>query len=399
MSNVLSFKLNTVSEAPEVRETKDRPGTLSRIMLTMFRSYEHLDLNVDARPVVLTGNNGAGKTNLLEALSLLSPGRGLRGAKLSEMARRQKPEDLSSPVWALAARLRVDGGLRDLGTGQGFGAGERRQARIDGAECGLGDLSAEVRVLWLTPAMDRLFVEGPSGRRRFFDRLVLSLDPSHASRSAAYERAMRERNVLLRDGPADPSWLDALEAQMAVTGSAIATARMSALARLVDLPQRNNGFPRAAITVKGDLEDQLAAGASQGAIEADFASVLARQRPRDGAAGRTLSGPHLSDVLVTHVEAGRPAEQCSTGEQKALLLGLVLGQARLVAADALGKGPLLLLDEIAAHFDAERRAALFQEILGLGLQAWLTGTDAATFSMLGSGVQHFRVEPGEVRAA
>jgi DNA replication and repair protein RecF len=375
----------------------ERAGTVARIKLTAFRSYEELTLSVDARPVVLTGANGAGKTNLLEALSLFSPGRGLRGARLSDMARRAQREAAPADAWAIALKLRGTDDIHDLGTGQGFDGGERRQARIDGGTASLGAFAAYLRVLWLTPAMDRLFVEGPSGRRRFLDRLVLSFEAEHAAHSARYSQAMRERNVLLRDGVNDPAWLSALESEMAAHGVKLAAFRLAAVRRLAAaLAGQETAFPRAALSLCGQIEDLLADGLAPEEVERDFALRLARMRARDAAAGRAVEGPHASDLQVVHKDLGRPADQCSTGEQKALLVGLVLAQARLVAAEAPGLGPVVLLDEIAAHLDATRREALFAAIAAQELQVWLTGTDAGLFAPLGKAAQHFVVAESRV---
>jgi DNA replication and repair protein RecF len=377
-----------------------RAGTLARLRLTAFRSYETLSLPVESQPVVLAGVNGAGKTNLLEAISLLSPGRGLRGARLSDLVRRTEPGCESSKGWAVAVRLRGPEGICDLGTGQGLDSAERRQASIDGEVASVGAFSERLRVLWLTPAMDRLFVEGSGGRRRFLDRLALSLEPEHAARSARYARAMRERNILLRDAVDDPAWLSALESEMALNGVRIAAHRLTTVRRLgCALAEQEGAFPRAALSLSGQIESDLAAGATPEEAESRFRLRLAQSRARDAAAGRALEGPHGSDLCVTHEGLGRDAEQCSTGEQKALLVGLVLAQARLVAAEAPGLGPVLLLDEVAAHLDTARREALFEAILALGLQAWLTGTDAALFAPLGRAAQHFTVAKGRVTPA
>jgi len=370
------------------------PLAVGRLRLSAFRSYGALDLKLDGRPVVLTGENGAGKTNVLEALSLIGPGRGLRGVKIAEMGHRAPGVGAATSPFAIACRALNEDGELDLGTGQSEAMSDRRQARIDGADASLGALSERVRLVWLTPAMDRLFVEGPAGRRRFLDRLTLSRLPAHAPNAAAYERAMRERNRLLRDGPRDPAWLAALEHEMAKSGTAIAAARVATVAALAHALDRTGPFPRARLSLEGILEALLAQGTAPHDVEARFASLLAQGRARDEGAGRTLLGPHTSDLAVTHDETGREAAHCSTGEQKALLVGLILAQARLVRMSTGRAGPLLLLDEIAAHLDERRRAALYCEILDLGVQAWMTGTDANAFSALGAKAQHFAVEHG-----
>lgn len=398
MTTVVPFKRAACGQAPEPLAV-EREGTIARIKLTAFRSYGELALSMDARPVVLTGANGAGKTNLLEALSLFSPGRGLRGAKLSHMAHRVESEAAPATAWAIALKLRGRDGQHDLGTGQGFDGSERRRARIDGETASLEAFVARLRILWLTPAMDRLFVEGPAERRRFLDRLVFSLEAQHATHAATYGRAMRERNVILRDGVNDPAWLAALETEMAVHGVRVAASRLAAVRRLGRvLAAQETAFPKASFMLCGHIEERLAAGDAPEEIERDFALRLARGRTRDAAAARALEGPHVSDLRVTHEGLGRSADQCSTGEQKALLVGLVLAQARLVAAEAPGLGPVLLLDEIAAHLDAARREALFEAIVALGLQAWLTGTDAALFAPFGHAAQHFTVTDSRVMA-
>jgi DNA replication and repair protein RecF len=332
---------------------------VSRLSLSDFRSYADAVLTPGPGFVILTGENGAGKTNLLEAVSLLSPGRGLRGASLSEMARKDGPGGFS-----VAARLDET----DIGTGTLASAPERRQVRINGAPASANSLSEWLSVLWLTPAMDRLFADAASGRRRFLDRLVLALRPDHAGHSARYEAAMRARNKLLGEGAIwDEAWLDALEARMAEHGAAIAEARAMTVAALAErLEAAPEGpFARAGIAL---------AGGEPG----DFATA----RARDAAAGRTLAGPHRADLDVTHQGKAQPASLCSTGEQKALLIGLVLAFADLVA-ERTGRRPILLLDEIAAHLDPLRRAALFERLAGAGGQVWMTGTEPAPFTGIG----------------
>lgn len=331
---------------------------LSRLVLTDFRNHASVAIRPDAGFVVLTGENGAGKTNVIEAVSLLAPGRGLRRAALSDMARQG-----GSGGFGVAATL---GGGTEIGTGTQPSAPERRIVRINGAPAAATVLAEWLSVLWLTPAMDRLFVEPASERRRFLDRLTLALAPQHAHHAARYEAAMRARNRLLTDDvPPDPEWLGALEAAMAEHGAAIAASRAETVtqlaARLADAP---GGFARAGIAIEGDLPQDLAA-------------ALAAGRRRDAAAGRTLVGPHRSDLAVTHLDKGQAAALCSTGEQKALLFGIVLAHAGLVA-DRTGSPPILLLDEVAAHLDTRRRAALFDALAGRG-QVWMTGADPALF--------------------
>jgi DNA replication and repair protein RecF len=379
---------------------------LSRLSLTDFRSYRDAVMAVGPGLVVLTGENGAGKTNILEAVSLFSPGRGLRGAALSEMARTG-----GAGGFAVAARLqpllllpegnrgagRYPGsagdmpdtaapleGSTDVGTGTAPAAPERRQVRINGAPTSATSLGEWLSILWLTPAMDRLFQEGASGRRRFLDRLVLALVPGHAVHAARYEAAMRARNKLLaEDGPHDEAWLGALEARMAEHGAALAEARratVTALAeRLAEAPQ--GPFARAELSLYGNDET------------AELA--LARARARDAAAGRALAGPHRADLEVTHLGKEQPAARCSTGEQKALLLSIVLAHADLVATRT-ERRPILLLDEIAAHLDPSRRAALFDRLAHAGGQVWMTGTEAALFAGVGAEAGRFEVRDGVV---
>jgi DNA replication and repair protein RecF len=362
---------------------------VSRLILTSFRSYAEAVVEVGPGPVVLAGPNGAGKTNILEALSLLSPGKGLRGAAYGEMARRGPAA--GGADWAVAAR--VSGGLApvDIGTGitasaapggPGDPSTSRRQIRIDGETATAAALQATLGLLWLTPAQDRLFVEGASGRRRFLDRLVLALYPDHAGHVARYEAAMRERARLLEAGNADPLWLAALERRMAEHGVAVAAARrhgVTALQALMDAAP-DGPFPRALLALDGALEAALETAKALD-VEDWAAGELASRRGADRAAGRAGFGAHRTDLAVTHAPKAMPAALCSTGEQKALLIGLILAQARLVAGET-GRKPLLLLDEIAAHLDADRRAGLFDMLMNMGVQAWMTGTDLALFEAL-----------------
>jgi DNA replication and repair protein RecF len=362
--------------------------SVARLTLGNFRSYAAVELDVAGEPVVLAGPNGAGKTNLLEAVSFLAPGRGLRRAKLSEIDRRN-----GGGAWTISVHLATAEGTVQIGTGRDAASdsGERRIVRIDGAPAKTqAELAKLASFVWLTPQMDRLFTEGASARRRFLDRLVLGFDPEHANGLSAYERAMRERLRLLRDGPADASWLAALEETMAAQGVAIAAARREAAARIDQACAAAAGpFPQARLAIIGEVEASLGAMPALAAEDA-LRRRLAEQRRIDAEAGVTTYGPHRSDLAVEHVGNGMPAPQCSTGEQKTLLLAILLAQARLLAA-ARGAAPLLLLDEVAAHLDAERRAALFDELLALKTQAWLTGTDSALFSALRGRAQFFAV--------
>jgi DNA replication and repair protein RecF len=354
----------------------DKPVPVSRLALTHFRSYEFALIEPGAGFVLLSGDNGAGKTNLLEAVSLLTPGRGLRGAALSDMARQG-----GNGGFAVAAAL----SNTEIGTGTLAATPERRQVRINGAPASVNSLGEWLSVLWLTPAMDRLFTGSAGDRRRFLDRLVLALEPGHAHHATRYDAAMRARNKLLADERWDESWLASLEAAMAEHGAAIAEARartVTALdARLADVP--DDDFARAAIGLEGWEASHLAA-------------TLRANRSRDAAAGRTTEGPHRHDLAVLHRAKEMPAARSSTGEQKALLLGLVLAHAELVAEQR-GEPPILLLDEVAAHLDPKRRSALFARLEGRG-QVWMTATEAALFGGIGEATR-LHVQPGRVTPA
>ena len=387
-----------LAEAQEARSSAgaaaQRVG-VTRLVLTDFRNYHEARLTLGTEPVVLTGPNGAGKTNLLEALSFLAPGRGLRSAKSTEIDRRPEPGgDPGDSGWAVAAVVATRHGALRVGTGRDPTASERRIVRIDGepvrSQASLGE---RLGVVWLTPPMDRLFLEGPSGRRRFLDRMVLGLDPAHASRVAAYEQALRERSHLLRDGPADSAWLAALEEVMAEQGVAVAAGRREIVQRLDRVCAEAEGpFPRARLTLVGIVEGWLEEMPAL-AAEARFKAALAANRASDGQAGGAAIGPHRSDIAVSLVEKGVAAEFASTGEQKALLIAILLAHAALQQAMR-GEPPLLLLDEVAAHLDASRRAALFEALVRLDGQAWLTGTDAALFAPLRCDAQFLSVHDG-----
>ena len=373
---------------------------VTRLVLTDFRNYREARLTLGTASVVLTGPNGAGKTNLLEAVSFLAPGRGLRGAKLTEIDRRQRADcGGSSRGWAVAAVVATRRGTLRIGTGHDVGlqpTGERRIVRIDGEPArGQAVLGERLGVVWLTPSMDRLFLEGPSGRRRFLDRLVLGLDPAHASHVAAYEQALRERSRLLRDGPADSAWFAALEKVMAERGVAVAAARRDAVQQLDRVCAEAEGpFPRARLRLVGTVEDWLEAMPAL-AAETKLASALAANRQADAQAGGALIGPHRSDLAVALADKDIAAELASTGEQKALLISILLAHAGLQRA-VRGEPPLLLLDEIAAHLDASRRAALFDALLRLDSQTWLTGTDEALFTPLRCQAQFLSVRDGSL---
>ncbi|HVY86717.1 MAG TPA: DNA replication/repair protein RecF [Caulobacterales bacterium] len=374
--------------------------SVSRLSLRDFRNYVALDLQLDSRPVCLFGSNGAGKTNILEALTMLAPGRGLRSASLDELAR--DGDTTRAQPWAVSARVVRDGEETNLGVGaeRTPDGAVKRVARRDGQPATANDLAEAARMTWLTPAMDRLF-SGPAGdRRRFFDRLTLARAAEHGHAAAAYERAMRERQRLITDR-GDEAWIGALEREMAAHGAAIAAARVETLHHLQDaIDARPDGaFPKAILSLEGALEAQFEAGAKSADVEEGFARTLRDVRWRDAGAGRALDGPHRSDLLARHAAKNMPADQCSTGEQKALLVGLVLAQARALANDP-GAGPaLILIDEAAAHLDAIRRAALYEELLAGPGQAWLTGTDENLFEAFGARAQMFEVRDGGVSAA
>ncbi|WP_027061013.1 DNA replication/repair protein RecF [Mesorhizobium loti] len=367
---------------------------ISKLTLTNFRNYAALAIDLGPGPVVFSGDNGAGKTNLLEAISFLTPGRGLRRAPYGDVAR-----EGGDGGFALHARLDGPDGQVEIGTGISGADGEAgRRVRINGATArSAEDMLEWLRVVWLTPAMDALFT-GPAGdRRRFLDRLVLAIDPGHGQRAIDYEKAMRGRNRLLTEGSRDISWFEAIETQMAETGVAIAAARaelVRLLAAMIDRLPDTGPFPQADIGLSGDLETEIASAPAVD-VEERFRRALADGRDRDRAAGRTLEGPHRSDLLVRHRPKAMPAELCSTGEQKALLVGIVLSHARLTG-EMSGMTPILLLDEIAAHLDGGRRAALFSILEELNCQAFMTGTDAALFSSLKGRAQFLTVDHGTV---
>ncbi len=347
---------------------------ISHLTLSHFRSHKRAVIETDARCVAIHGPNGAGKTNILEAVSLLSPGRGLRRSSAQDMTRR--PEALG---WKLTALLHSGAQTHEVEVWSENGAA--RQTRIDGKAAPQTSLGRIARVLWLIPSMDRLWIEGADGRRRFLDRMTLSFLPDHAEYSLAYEKAMRERNRLLKDMVREPSWYLALEQQLAEAGAAIHANRVAALQALAEAQdQAETSFPTATLTLTCDMPTSAQ----------DLRRALADSRMRDLAAGRTLIGPHRADLEGMYAAKGVPARDCSTGEQKALLVSLILANARALTAD-FGAPPLLLLDEVAAHLDANRRAALYDEITALGAQAWMTGTGAELFDTLGPRAQMLEV--------
>ncbi|MEM9966463.1 MAG: DNA replication/repair protein RecF [Pseudomonadota bacterium] len=351
---------------------------VSHLTLSHFRSHHRAALDIDPRPVSLFGANGAGKTNVLEALSLLSPGRGLRRASAEEMTRR--PEAIG---WKITAVLCAHHQHHEIDIRSEAGAS--RQILIDGKSAPQNALARVARVLWLIPSMDRLWIEGAEGRRRFLDRMTLSFLPEHADHSIAYEKAMRERNRLLKDMVRDPAWYTALEMQMAESGTALHHGRLAALSAIeAAQAQAETAFPNAGLRLECDMP----------ATVTELKQAFADSRPRDMAAGRTLIGPHRADLHGIYAAKGVLARDCSTGEQKALLVSLVLANARALQTD-FGSPPLLLLDEVAAHLDADRQAALYDEICTLGAQAWMTGTGPEFFSALGNRAQAFEVRESD----
>ena len=344
-----------------------------RLTLTDFRSYAAATLDAGPGFVLLFGENGAGKTNLLEAVSMLSPGRGLRGAAMSDMARKG-----GNTGWAVAAKLSET----DLGTGTLPTAPERRQVRVNSAPASVNSLSEWLSVLWLTPAMDRLFTGSVGDRRRFLDRLVLALEPGHAHHATRYDAAMRARNKLLSEEGWDEGWLGSLEAAMAEHGAEVGEARRRTVAAL-----------DAALAGAPDDEFARAAISLEEWDQSELAPTLRANRSRDATAGRATEGPHRQDLSVLHRTKRMPAAQSSTGEQKALLLGLVLAHAELVT-ERRGDPPILLLDEVTAHLDPRRREALFARLERRG-QVWMTATEAALFEGIGE-ASRFHVQPGQV---
>jgi len=371
------------------------PARLERLLLTDFRSFASADLRFSDEMVVFVGPNGGGKTNLLEAISLLMPGRGLLGARLSDMTRRgtNKPHG----GWAVSAEIAGVAGPIRLGTGLTKDAAgrDRRAFRLEGEPASPKDIGELVRLVWLTPAMERLFEESASARRRFFDRLVATFDSAHPARLGRYERALSERQRLLNEGTGEPAWLSGLERIIAGEGVAIAAARLQLLECLRaeiarDGPWADEDlFPRADLALEDGLE-ALLCGQPALLAEAEFERALAAGRMRDAEAGRALEGAHRSDLKVRHKAKAMPAEECSTGEQKALLLNIVLSAVRLIS-DAKGSAPLVLLDEIAAHLDEVRRDALFAALESVGAQVFLTGTELSAFGVLGSRAQAFEI--------
>ena len=371
--------------------------SVTRLTLTDFRNYAHLRLEPAKPLVALVGANGAGKTNLLEAVSLLMPGRGLRGVEFASLARQG-----GSGHWAVAAAISTPDGDMQVGTAwQADETGEGSNSRavmIDGlAQRSAGALNGLLRMVWLTPAMDRLFQGAPGDRRRFLDRMVMLFDAEHATRVNAFEKLMRERNALLAEPSPDPAWLSTLEIQMAEAGVAVSAARVGAvatLARHIGESEHQGPFPWAELSIAGAMENLVM---HHPAVEAEdiYRKQLTQARGLDRAAGRALAGPHRSDLQVTHGPKAMAAEFCSTGEQKALLIGLVLAQAR-AAKNLFGGPPILLLDEIAAHLDPARREGLFRLLEALESQVFMTGTEAALFDGAGPSAVVYQVDSGQI---
>ena len=372
------------------------PAAVRRLQLTDFRCYGALGQDLDARPVALYGENGAGKTNLLEAISFFAPGKGMRSAGSDAVAR--KHDGLQAPGWAVFAEL--ERGEEQYRVGVGVQAGGRRETRVDGENVSQAALARLAPMIWLTPAQDRLFAGPRADRLKFFDRLVYAADPAHAEAAIAYDKTRTRRQRLLDEGRADPAWLDAIEREMAGHGVAMAAARLDALIRLqTAIDDRPDGaFPRADLGLDGDVEQDLAEGMPVGEVEDRFLEALKSGRARDGAAGRTLTrGPHRTELVAHHRDKQQLAADCSTGEQKALILTLTLAQARVLAANW-GVAPLLLFDEACAHLDAQRREGLAQEIIATGSQAWLTGVERVLFEPFGADAQVLRVDQACVEA-
>lgn len=380
--------------------------SLQKISLTNFRNYEALRMDVqEARIVVLAGANGVGKTNILEAVSLLAPGKGLRGADLADLSCRGAG-DTTGRIWAVAAELQnARGDAVRIGTGldRKPDGKNRRIIRINGKDAaGQGALSAHVAAVWLTPQMDRLFLEGTAARRRFLDRLVFAHAPEHVTHLNRYEKSMRERlKILTSDRTPDPKWLDALEQQMAADAVCVASARQHLLARmahhLADLAKQQSLFPVPDMALAGKLDQDMAAMPAL-AAEEKLQNTLRAKRGLDAETGRTTEGAHRTDLIVRYAAKNMPADQCSTGEQKGLLVSIILAHALMMQAEK-GFVPLLLLDEVGAHLDDARRAQLFDYLKTLQGQVWLTGTDAEIFKDLGGAARVFQLTPGQVSLA
>lgn len=371
-------------------------GAVRTLQLTCFRNYATAVLDkLDETFVVLHGPNGAGKTNMLEAVSLLSPGRGLRSSKLSEF----QNVHMTSTPWAVAAELETPYGRIKAGTGRKADS-RQRQIRIQGENATQAQLGEYFSCVWLTPQMDRLFIDSASSRRRFLDRLIMSFDPGHTGRGTRYENAMRQRSKLLQEGQGDEAWIEGLELTMAESGVAIAAARNEFVERLQSSSARifemEIPFPSANLSIKGTLEELLMSAPAL-EVEAVYKHQLKETRTADAITGGAATGPHKTDLIVQHRQKSMPASQCSTGEQKALLIGLIIAHGQLLASDKTS-APVYLLDEVAAHLDEMRRSALYEILGDLGGQVWLTGTENALFDTLRSRAHYCHVENSKVAA-
>jgi len=370
---------------------------IKQLTLTHFRSYAYARLQCDSRPVIITGPNGAGKTNILEAISYLNPGRGLRSAKLQDclyQAPNQLPQQILPTIWGVAAQIDHQGSPLDVGTSYSLTAGEqegRRLMRLQQRPCQQQEILNYIRLIWLTPQMDRLFIDGGTARRKFLDRLVYLTDPLHATRVQKYEHVTRERLKILKSSwHQDTLWLDSLEQQMAELSVAIVDARLQTLAKLMQAENWALGlFPKANLSLSGEIET-LMQQHSFVIAEEHLQMLFRQQRLQDQQSGRTTTGAHRSHFTVIFIDKNQPAELCSTGEQKALLLSIVMAACRLQALRHEG-APIVLLDEVVAHLDTQRRAHLFAEILNLKLQVWITGTDPDIFYDFGDQAQYFKI--------
>ncbi len=378
--------------------TPDGPA-VTRLKLAGFRNYASLDLALDARSVVLFGENGSGKTNLVEAVSFLGPGRGLRSAGAEAVRRRTGAG--TDPIWAVYAEAICPEGRLSLATGADPARPDRRRTRLDGAAATRTELARRIPMLWLTPREDRLWAGSRADRLRFFDRLVLAATPGHADSASIYEKSMKERQRLLirqaEGGEVDPDWLSVLEREMAAAGVAQAAARLEALTRLqYEIDSRpQSRFPKAELALNGAVEAQLAAGLKAGEVEDWFGAELEQVRVRDSAAKRTLTGPHRTELTARHRDKDRPATDCSTGEQKSMALGLILAQAAVIRR-LTDRGSVLILDEACAHLDQVRRTGLAETVLDLGVQAWVTGVERALFEPFGAHAQRMGVSDGRI---
>ncbi len=381
----------------EIRSAQDgtKKISISSLSLSSFRNYESARMETSENPVVITGVNGAGKTNILEAISLLGVGRGLRRAKLSDISNVAAGEN-----WAISANINGKHGHVKIGTGinnEGIEDNDKRLVKIDGKITkGQAELARHVSLIWLTPQMEQLFIEGASAGRKFLDRLVFSFDAEHASRINEYDYHMRERNKLLQYGRADANWLATIEQKMAACAAAIASARLSTCEHINHMIAASSlSFPKGLLNVSGFVEDLLKAGSSAMGAEDSLKNALESCRNYDAASGRTTNGTHRSELRVTHIEKSMPAESCSTGEQKALILSIILAQARSGSVWH-GITPIILLDEVVSHLDATRRLELFEEICDIGAQTWMTGTDTDLFAGLIEKARFFKVENGKI---